>query len=145
MPKGQLQTMETRKQPRRVQVKEMGTQGCHLSSSLPGLASAVQLSGMLCGALPLLGDEPTRKRAQKGPQSWGKPSHRLNMSTGIARAHNREGAVQRGKAVVKITHDQVRKAVKPINQVKQIEKRGTRKKVYAGNKKLQKTITSRKK
>lgn len=47
-----------------------------LSSSLPGLASGVQLSGMLCGALELLGDEPTRKRAQKGPQSWGKPHHR---------------------------------------------------------------------
>lgn len=48
----------------------------HLSSSLPGLASVGQLRGMLCGALALLGDEPTRKGAQKGPQSWGKPPHR---------------------------------------------------------------------
>lgn len=45
------------------------------------------------------------------------------MSTGIARAHKRGGAVQRGKAVVKITHNQVRKAVKPINQGKQIKKK----------------------
>lgn len=52
------------------------------------------------------------------------------MSTGFARACKREGAVQRGTAVVKITHDQVRKAVKPIKAVKQIEKRGTRKKVF---------------
>lgn len=58
------------------EAEEMGTRVCHLSSSLPGLASGVQLSEMLCGALELLGDEPSRKRAQKGPQSWGKPPHR---------------------------------------------------------------------
>lgn len=65
------------------------------------------------------------------------------MSTGIARAHKRGGAVQRGKAVVKITHNQVRKAVKPINQGKQIKKKEEqgRKSFYAGIKKLQKQIT----
>lgn len=51
------------------EAEEMGT---HVFISVPVL----QLRGMLCGALALLGDEPTRKGAQKGPQSWGKPPHR---------------------------------------------------------------------
>lgn len=72
--------MGTRKEGQLRRVQDLspgsGTQGCHLSSSLPGLATGVQLSGMLCGALKLLGDEATRSRAQKGPQSWGKPHHR---------------------------------------------------------------------
>lgn len=67
-------------------VGEMGTLGCHLSSSLPGLASVVQLSGTLCRALALFGDQPPGKRAQKGPQSWGKPRRRQNTSAGITGA-----------------------------------------------------------
>ena len=128
MPGGHLQTMGTRK--KRVssgelrisaqgEAGEMGTQGCHLSSSLPRLASAVQLSGMLCGALAPFGDHPTGKRAQKGSQSWGKPPHRQNTSAGIAGAREWGGAVHGSKAVAEITCNWVRKAVKPPNQVKQ--------------------------
>ena len=139
MPGGHLQTMGTRK--RRVssgelrisaqgEAGEMGTQGCHLSSSLPRLASALQLSGMLCGALAPFGDQPTGKRAQKGSQSWGKPPHRQNMSAGIAGACERGGAVHGSKAVAEITCNWVRKAVKPPNQGQAKQRRGTRKKVF---------------
>lgn len=112
---------------------EMGTQGCHLGSSLPRLASAVQLSGMLHRALAPFGDQPMGKRAQKGPQSWGKPPHRQNTSTGTAGAHEQGGAVDGDKAVVEITRNQVRKAVKPTNQAKQRkEEEQGRKSFYNG-------------
>jgi len=147
---GHLQTMRTRK--RRVssgelkisaqrETSEVEIQCCHLSSSLPRLASALQLSGMLHEALAAFGDQPTKKRAQKGSQSWGKSSHRQNKSTGITVASEWGGVVYGGKAVVEITHNQVSKAVKPTKSREEKIRNKEGSLFIARNQKLQRTIS----
>lgn len=51
------------------QAEEMGTQGCHLSSSLPGLASGVQLGEMLCEALEVLGENLHERGLRRVPRA----------------------------------------------------------------------------